>query len=339
MRFLAFLSVIFSLNALAAPECLKPKNFEAHWRDQVQPFFESGERRSFKGSKNLPIVYRAFKNRTSSRTVLIFPGYAENAHKHKETIYTFGCLGYSVYVMDWRGMGESGRALKLPSRQIVHIEEFSDYVADAEQFIALVKKEDNSPLYAFAHSTGGLIMAHVFARNPELFRAGVFNAPLFELDLGKWPYSVAYSLARTEVAVGRGMNYAVGFKDWDEKTLKFATNTGTRDEDRYQKYVDVQKAIPTIRIGGPSNQWILTVLRETTNKKLTALAKANKTPLMIYQAGDDHVVRPGGQNFFCPKAADCRILFFPNAKHEMYREVDDIRVKIFEEADGFFRKR
>ena len=336
----AFLSVLTSFaNADSARECVAPSRvtFDRHWAATVEPHFASGKRLVFAGKRNIPIVYRAWVTPGATRSIVLFTGYAENVPKYKEVIANFACLGYSVYAMNWTGMGESGRSLRVSGRQVVHIDDFKDYVDDAEKFVSLVRENDKNPLFLFAHSTGGLLASHLLARRDSWFRAAVFNAPLFELDLGKWPYYVALNLLKAQVAIGRGGHYAPGFSDFDPAAARFADNIGTRSPERWTKYRDLLLKDRSLLMGGPSAQWVLTILRETTNAKVEALARRQTVPVLIYQAGADRYVRPGGQNRFCSAHRDCRLRFFPGAFHEIYRELDAARVPVMLEADAFYR--
>ena len=52
-----------------------------------------------------------------------------------------------------------------------------------------------------------------------------------------------------------------------------------------------------------------------------------KIPLLIFQAGKDQVVLPGGENTFCNTAPNCTLLKKPflTASHEILTEKDEIR--------------
>ena len=80
-------------------------------------------------------------------------GYTESYLMYSDLIKDLFEQKYSIFIMDHRGMGKSGRML--PNRQIVHVVNFDDYVNDAEFFTQEIARRDGSelPLYLFGHST------------------------------------------------------------------------------------------------------------------------------------------------------------------------------------------
>src|SRR5437868_1750116 len=73
---------------------------------------------TFTGVDNVSIAYKIVRHPQSVASVVILSGYTESYLLYDELIQDFYRQNYSVYIMDNRGMGLSGRLLSNP--QIVH---------------------------------------------------------------------------------------------------------------------------------------------------------------------------------------------------------------------------
>lgn len=291
----------------------------------VTPLFSLGTSGKLVGQKGVELRYRAFPRKEGKGVVVIVPGYTENYLKYPELIYDLWTAGYSVYIMDHRGMGLSGRMAA--NRQVVHVEQLSYYVSDLQKFVDEVVSQDRlaDKKYVVAHSMGGLVTAHLMARRPNLFRAAILNAPLLDLNTGKYPRSVAVALATALVDVGRGAHYAPGYGDFDLAKFTLEASPVTQSPTRFSLFRNTLIEHPELRMGGPSARWVKIMLAETRASRVEALAAQMRTPILMFQPGKDTYVLPRGQNIFCGIALDCKKMVFPGAKHETLREKDEFR--------------
>jgi lysophospholipase len=92
---------------------------------------------------------------------------------------------------------------------------------------------------------------------------------------------------------------------------------------------------PGVALGGPTNRWVREAIRATRE----ARAGANRliVPTLLLQAGDDRLVKPGGQERIVESAAACRRVVFPGADHELLMETDPIRDAVLREIRSFVR--
>lgn len=290
---------------------------------------------TFAGKDGVEVAYRVAPRVDTAPdrgSLVILPGYTESHLLYEAEITDFTAQGYTVFVMDHRGMGLSGRLTTNP--QVVHIGAFEDYVDDAAQFVTtIVKPQSPGKVYLFAHSTGGMIGARLMGRTPGMFAAAVLSAPLMSLDTGWLPRGLARAIVGATCALGYAESYAAGFGDFDISKHTFEQATTTRSRARFEAQKAVLVANPSIVQGGPSYQWLREVLGVTDD--LEELAPKVKTPLLLLQAGDDSFVSPEGQDVFCAAAPMCRKVLIPEGRHEMFREVDEIRGRFMQETLGF----
>ncbi len=326
LTILSFMSVL----AFAVTET----SYDQALRETVTPFFERGVQGSLEGVEGLNVHYRVFRREGERGSVVFVPGFSETVLKYPELIYDLWNAGYSVYTVDLRGMGLSGRSLT--NRQIVHVENFHHYADDLERFVdRVVPAGASDRRYIMTHSTGGWVAAQLMARRPNLFRAAVLAAPLFELATGSVPRFVAHNLASAAVSAGRGSHYATGYGDFNLETYRFQGNTNTHSDVRFAAYRAVLAATPAIQMGGPSFQWLKLALEATATAVIEPLSPRVTTPVLLLQAGQDSWVRAGGQNLFCRRAQRCEKQVFAGAYHEILRETDDIRDEALSAAFSF----
>lgn len=302
----------------------------------VTRHFARGTQGSLKVSQKTQIHYRVFTVSQTRDAIVILPGYSESSETYDELIYDLNLANYSVYVMDHRGMGRSSREVLNP--QVVHIREFSTYVADVELFLnTVVGSGPEKNRFLIAHSTGGLIAANVIKKRPQFFKKIVLSAPLFELETGSYGSTTAYLTASILDELGRGTSYAPGFKDFDFDTDSFDQHKSTSDRTRYTHARRHWEKSPELVMGGPSVRWVKEVLRNTSTHQILELGKANRRPTLLLQAGIDHYVRAKGQHVYCSAAKDCTIVHFEHSRHSLLREQSHIRSQALNDIFSFLQ--
>jgi lysophospholipase len=299
------------------------QSFRTKYETRVLPFYRSGRFGEFSGAGGLKIRCVTFERKDSSGALVILPGKSETYLKYAEFFYDLQDLPLSLYAMDHRGMGFSERPL--PDRLKMHVQSFDRYIEDVETFVdTVVKASGHEHLYLFAHSTGALIAALYLEAHPEIFSAGIFCSPLFDLKVGSVPGFVLRALARLLDRPGRREEYSLGQKNL--KRPDFPHNTISHSYARWSLWEE--EIIPNteaIQFGGITNHW----LRESLNAGQRAVRRAGKitVPLLLLQAEQDSIVRLGAQNRFCRRAPRCTKVLIPGAKHEILIERDDLRTE------------
>src|SRR5438445_12947058 len=76
-------------------------------------------------------------------TVCLFQGRAEFIEKYFETVRDLRARGFAVAMIDWRGQGLSGRALRNSRKG--YVRNFNDYTIDLETFINEAVRPDCPP--------------------------------------------------------------------------------------------------------------------------------------------------------------------------------------------------
>jgi lysophospholipase len=73
-------------------------------------------------------------------------------------------------------------------------------------------------------------------------------------------------------------------------------------------------------------------------RKLHKNAKLVDTPVLLFQAGNDKTVKPGGQKRFAKKSKNTKLVVITDSKHEIYNGNDIIRKEYYHKIFSFLDK-
>lgn len=292
----------------------------------------------FKGKDGVTIRYAALRQAKVDRAILIVNGRVESYLKYQELAWDLWRQGYSLYLIDHRGQGMSGRMLDDPQKG--YVDQFDDYVLDLKQFHDQVIMADQpAKLFLLAHSMGGAISARYLERWPDDIKAAVLSSPMLGINLGGLPKWLAKGLATTIGTVGGWIGeppYGPGQGGYQDHG--FADNELTHSQSRYQAFRQIYEQHPQIKLGGATAHWIYQGI--TGADAAITDAGAIKTPLLVLQAGNDSVVDNAAQDRFCT-LANCeggKPLRIEGAWHELFIESDDKRQPALTAMAEFFAR-
>lgn len=292
----------------------------------------------FKGKDDVIIRYAALRQAKVDRAILIVNGRVESYLKYQELAWDLWRQGYSLYLIDHRGQGMSGRMLDDPQKG--YVDQFDDYVVDLKQFHdQIIMADQPAKLFLLAHSMGGAISARYLERWPEDIKAAVLSSPMMGINLGGLPKWLAKGLAATLGTVGGWIGeppYGPGQGPYQDDG--FADNGLTHSHSRYQAFRQLYEQYPQIKLGGATAHWIYQGI--TGADAAIAGAGAIKTPLLVLQAGDDKIVDNAAQDRFCTlaKCEGGKPLRIEGAWHELLMETDDKRQPALTAMAEFFAR-
>ena len=276
----------------------------------------------FMGEKDIKIYYKSYEVLDSEAVIVISHGFCESSEKYREFIKILNKNNYSVYIIDHRGHGRSGR-LGIDNSQI-DVEDFNYYVKDLKTFLnsIVVPNLNNRKLYLYAHSMGGAIGALFLEKYNNYFEKAILNCPMMEIDTGKYPKIFSKIVSKLFCIIGMGNKYLFGHCPFNNKAdLK---NSGTSSQKRYDSYFNKQLKYKELQTSGGSFNWINQAfkgIKELLKKENIANINAD---ILLFQAGKDTFVKPNGHNKFVSLAKNCELVKFEDAKHEIYMEKDEI---------------
>ena len=291
--------------------------------ETVLPWLEANGSESFvAGCGNRPLYCVSYQAEKPVGTVLIVHGFTENALKYAELIYSLLHLGYSVLAYDQRGHGRSWRADGIPDISVTHVDHFSEYVDDLQAVYDAFSRSMPSPWFLFAHSMGGAVASLFLERGNRDIAAAVFSSPMIAPYIRSVPVHLASGLAASACALGKGKNWPFFMKPYSGPE-DFATSCAT-DPDRFAWYDTVKASRPEFRNSVPSYRWSYEAIHVTKHILAPGAPEKIICPVLLCSAGIDYSVEREPQEAFVSRLSNGRFLPVPDARHEIFRSVDEV---------------
>ena len=229
---------------------------------------------------NVKIAYSCFKAEREKAVILFLTGRAEYFLKYLPFFGRMNELGFTVFALDHRGQGASGRMLDESEKG--YVENFDFYVDDAEDLlknivIEYAKKKD---VFLVSHSMGGTISLLLAARCPDVFKKIVFTSPMWGL-IYTMPEILVKIIVKGACCLGFSRFCAIG-KSAKDYLRPFEKTHHTHS---FEKYIAQQSFVTQNRsfaLGGPTFKWVAESMKAM--EKLPEAAKKVKVPVLLVQA-------------------------------------------------------
>lgn len=327
-----FLLISFSQNVFAISE----GNYQQEYQNKIMPLIHSMDEGRFIGEKNISIHYRTFIQENAKNCLVILPGRTEPVEKYAEVIYdllqTDAGKNLNFFLLDHRGQGSSGRMAK--PFDVGHIDHFSHYVADLETFIKNQNLEKNCHhRFLLAHSLGAGISVSYLLKNPNFFDKIALSSPMLKIQTKPYAYAVARTIVEAANLAGLGAKFAPGQKGFDPNET-FVNNKFTTSPERFFMAMNIFEILPTTKLGGVSNRWILEVMKGTN--PIRSRYHEISAPMRVFHAGIEEYSESSEMEKLCTEAANCQRTFLPTSKHEVLMDRDVNRNIVINELSNFF---
>jgi lysophospholipase len=265
----------------------------------------------------IKIAYKIYPVENPLYKIVFLTGRAEFFQKYEPLFKIFNEKRISVYAMDHRGQGASGRILDDPHKG--HVVKFSHYVDDAYDFIEniVMSSSRSIPVISLSHSMGGAISLLVAERKKGVFEKVIFSSPMWGINLGFLGHKVALTIAGVALALGKGESYLPGKKGyWADRP--FHNNQLTHSLGNFNRQKKMVEKEPHLAIGGPTYNWLyesLKTIDELHTKKIDTGSK-----YLLLQAEQDSVVDNRYQDKLATKLADLEKFVVKGSWHEIFYE-------------------
>ncbi len=269
----------------------------------------------------------------SQGTVVILGGRSEYFERYFETIRDLHKRNFNVVTFDWRGQGGSQRVNRDPLRGFVR--HFRDYEKDLQAVLTrCVANSFSGPVYAMAHSTGGLILLN-HLRSPSIFSRAIITAPLIDFVYGAWPPGLARFIAKFIHLVGLGWIYLPGRSRGPLKRNEFDGNVLTTDRLRWDRDITTIEKFPSLAIGGPTYSWFNGALDFISTLKRWPPKEPSSCPVLLVAAGNDQVVHDRAARHFADVVPGVSYIEISDSEHEILMERNVFRRQFWSAFDSF----
>jgi lysophospholipase len=263
--------------------------------------------------------------------IVCLPGLSEFAEKYYETAHDCLKRNFGFYVIDWLGQGKSERLVRNSQKR-----HSLGYVQDVEVLHTLITQhiEKNAPLAMLAHSMGAHIGLHYLIKHPGIFSCACLSAPLLAVKgLQILPGPLA-GLATRITSLLAPLSYVAGFSDWRESVRTTpALNFFSGDEVRSAIHNAWCLADPDLQVGGITYGWLYETHKSCLELWRKERLKSVAIPCVIGLAGRENFVSNAAIRKAASIMPNAKLLEFPDSRHEILMESDEIRNKLL---DAFY---
>lgn len=297
---------------------------------KIDRFYNQGKEGYFPGKDSVSIYYKIFKQSIENKgAILISSGRTEAAIKYQELIFDLFKQGYSIYILDHRGQGLSGRMTDDPD--MGYIDDFQFYIDDMKHFYTQYLYPNNyKKTYLLAHSMGGAIGMTYLEQHPNDFNAAAFSSPMLGLK--------RFICTSVKILSGETPEYALGESKYQEDSTGYQNNNLTTSKIRYNRMIKAFDKTPKAKLGGASYSWVDKSCKQF--KYLLNNIEKIQTPFILFSAENDGIIEIDAHQEFVKKAKglnkSCEAYLIKNAQHELFIEKDEHRIITLNKTLLFF---
>lgn len=299
---------------------------------KVNPYLKQyGKHGVFSSYDGSNLYYESYILPNPIANIIIVHGFCEFTIKFHEVIYQFLQAGYSVHILDHRGHGRSKRFVE--DKGMVHIESYDEYVMDLHEFIhtIVIPQGKGNPLILFGHSMGGAISTLYLETYPKDITCAILSSPMLQINFGNIPdvlVNFVSTFAKLRLKAGE---YVTGHTGYDGKYM-FETSSAL-SKSRYDYIFQIREKDDNYQTYGANYHWIIASVKAL--RKIHKNAKYIQTPILLFQAENDTLVKAKGQDVFIKNIRNGKKSFFASAKHEIYNGDLNMRQEFFRQIFEF----
>lgn len=280
--------------------------------EELEKIRHSGQLASFDGC---PLHYEYYLAEKPRGSVVIVHGFTEFSKKYYELAWYFLSQGYHVFLHDLRGHGLSGRQVE--DWALAHVDCYEDYVRDLEAYMEEIvcPVAGELPLYLFSHSMGCAISLLYLMEKERPFSKVILSSPMV-VPVTPLPKGfLARYTARTAKKEGWKTRFPHASKFNPNPSFERSSDAS---ESRFRRHIAMRVETVRYQNSSATNAWMYHTLR--VDKKLLCKENLQKIThkVLLFQAGQDKVVKLKPQNKLAKRLPNCHVEYFPEAKHTIF---------------------
>lgn len=282
-----------------------------------------------------PALFKKVVN-GKTRTMVVMQGRASFMEKFEEVIRQLQEQGFDVWALDWRGQGLSSRILG--NHHKGHIDSYETYLQDLHQLVTTyIKPDESQELIAMGQSMGGHLALRYLGENPGIMSGGILACPMLDIKTGAYPRKMARWIARMINRAGMGENYIFGHGNFDPNEEPFEGNYLTHDRERFYSHRVMQVRNPELVLGGATFGWLDASFKSIERIMQQTYLQSITVPVLMVEAGEDDLVENAPFSYIASHLPQCEYRLYPDARHQLFMEADDILERFWGDFNGFMR--
>jgi lysophospholipase len=180
---------------------------------------------------------------------------------------------------------------------------------------------------------GGAILLEHAHRGETPFSRMVLCAPMIDLVL-RYPRLARFAALALHV-VGLGKAYVPTGGRAPVVAHGFENNPLTTDRFRFERLAKLLAREPQISLGDPTIDWVRAAFVQMARFANPAFPRAISTPVLIFAPQNDVVTDSFATERFCANLKTGKLIWMPQARHEILMEQDHIRARFWAAFDAF----
>lgn len=257
--------------------------------------------------------------------VVLVHGFTEFFGKYYEMCQVLFEAGLAFFFLEQRGHGLSeGKGIE---PDIVYIDSYRTYVKDLNQFVeTVVKKRTKLPLLLLAHSMGGAVSALYLERYRSVFQGAALCSPMLHMKSDNFSFFDIMRFQLRALVKNEGKNLGPGQHHYNPDPDYAKSNQGSKT--RFEYAAELRRRSPAYQTAGASLQWgIASVFAD---RVLMRFAGRIKTPVALFEAGDDALVSLEAQKSFAMRLKKTPPeYYYEGARHELYNARRFERIRFY----------
>lgn len=267
-------------------------------------------------------------------SILFLPGRGDAYEKYLETYEHWRQSGWRVTAADWRGQAGSGR---LGADAVTgHIDDFALWVDDLAAFWREWTADRAGPHVLAGHSMGGHLVLRAVAERAVLPDALVLSAPMLGLLPQNVPHAVKHQVARFMSQFGDSRRPAWKWSEKPGEVPAARILLLTHDKRRYEDELWWREKRPELVMGPGSWGWVERAIASIRSLEAPGVLERVELPVFLFATSTDKLVSFAAIRRAAARLPNVETLWFGSeARHEILREVDDVRDRALAEIDAF----
>lgn len=270
-------------------------------------------------------------------SILFFPGRGDHYEKYIETMAEWHAAGWNVTGADWRGQAGSGR---LGVDELTgHISDFAVWIADLAALWKEWTAERPGPHVLAGHSMGGHLVLRALVEHRANPDAAVLVAPMLGFRGPPLPLGFAHGVAKFMGRIGTPARPAWKWSEKPGEIPRDRMRLLTHDDMRYADEIWWRDERPELKMGPGSWGWVERSYESVRKIFAPGALEAVDTPVLLVNVTEDKLVDPKATERAADRLPHAELVRFgAEARHEILREVDEVRSRAQAAILGFLDK-